>query len=176
MDTTNTITLRREPGPVTRSLVALLLRLSLGLMMLMYGLGKLDAERKGSYPDAIVKQFEPVRLPILDRPLPGVHLFATVLPYAEITVGGLLIAGLLTPISAGLSGLLLLHLLFGNLVLNDAAKSSGMIGYILLNAGVLWLSPVTSNYLSLDGLFFGWFWRPRDEGEFRREPDLMGSR
>ena len=43
-----------------------------------------------------------------------------------------------------------------------------MLTYFLANAGILWLSPVTSNYLSLDGLFFGWFWRPRAEGEYRR--------
>ena len=35
-----------------------------------------------------------------------------------------------------------------------------------MNAGILWLSPVTSNYLSADGLLFGWFWAPRSEGRY----------
>jgi uncharacterized membrane protein YphA (DoxX/SURF4 family) len=88
---------------------------------------------------------------------------------AEVAVGALLIAGLFTTLSAFLSGLLLLSLTFGLIVLKDASMNPAMMMYLLVNAGILWLSPITSNYLSLDGLLFGWFWKPKDEGEYRRE-------
>ncbi len=100
--------------------------------------------------------------------------FARALPFAEIGLGALLIAGLTTTMVAFLTGLLLVGLLFGLLVLAAAdpagiAKIPTHMIYILLDAGILWLSPVTSNYLSVDGLLFGWFWKPRSEGDFRRE-------
>lgn len=174
MDAATLITLRREPGHLTRSLVALLLRLCLGLMFLVFGLQKIDLARKGDYPGVITKKLEGATVPVLHQPVPGVPLFARVLPYAEVTIGALLIVGLLTPLIAVLSGLLLLQLLFGNLVTNEIQIANGMLSYFLVNAGILWLSPVTSNYISLDGLFFGWFWAPRSEGEFRREADLLG--
>lgn len=159
-----TITLRREPGPFTRSLVALSLRLGLGLLFLMLGLGKFQGMKTGDYPAAIVSQFEktPLRADL-------VKLFAGALPYAEVALGAALIGGLLTTLTASLSAALLLHLFFGKLVLNDVPSYPGMLTYLLVNAGILWLSPVTSNYLSLDGLLFGWFWAPKAEGEYRRE-------
>lgn len=176
MDATTTIALRREPGHLTRSLVALLLRLSLGLMFLMLGLQKIDMAKKGEYPGGLTKKIEAVRLPIVHRPLPAANLLVSALPYAEVTIGGLLIVGLFTPLSAALSGLLLLQLICGNLLLEDVSRATARFDYVLVNAGILWLSPVTSNYLSLDGLFFGWFWAPRSEGEFRRDLDLIANR
>ena len=88
----------------------------------------------------------------------------------------LAIAGLLTTLSAFATGLLLLSLLFGQIVLGNAAMYPSMLIYLLVDAGILWLSPATSNYLSLDGLFFGWFWKPRGEGEYRREYEAPGHR
>jgi uncharacterized membrane protein YphA (DoxX/SURF4 family) len=160
------VALRREPGALTRSLVALQLRVGLGLVLLMAGLGKFEGIKKGTYPASITGAFEGKRLP-------GVALFAAVLPYVEVGLGCALTAGLLTPVAATLSGVLLLHLLFGKLVLNDIPSLPGMLTYLLLNAAVLWLSPVTSNYVSFDGLFFGWFWRPRTEGYYYREEDVV---
>jgi uncharacterized membrane protein YphA (DoxX/SURF4 family) len=164
MESPTAITLRREPGPFTRSLVALVLRVGLGLMFLMFGLAKFQAKETGGYPAMITKQFE-------KSPLPPamVKLFADVLPYAEVGLGALLIAGLFTTITAALAGALLLHLTFGQLILNQIDKIPSMLTYLLVAAAVLWTSPVTSNYISLDGLFFGWFWRPRAEGEYARE-------
>jgi uncharacterized membrane protein YphA (DoxX/SURF4 family) len=164
MDAPPTIALRREPGPVTRSLVALLLRIGLGLVFLMAGVQKFQGMKAGQYPAAITGAFEKTWLPPA-----GVRLFATVLPYAEVALGGALIAGFLTPVTAFLSGILLLQLLFGILVQGDPSKYPPMLVYLLVSAAILWLSPVTSNYLSLDGLLVGWFWRPRDEAEYRQE-------
>jgi uncharacterized membrane protein YphA (DoxX/SURF4 family) len=178
MDTPTVISLRREPGPLTRSLTALVLRLGLGMMFLIFGLGKLDALKTGEYPANVIKPFESetAKLPIVHRKLAGVELFATVLPYAEVGLGCALILGLLTPLTALLTGALLLQLVFGKLILKDIASMPGMLTYLLVDAAVLWLSPVTSNYFSLDGLIFGWFWRPRTEGEFHREISPQGLR
>jgi thiosulfate dehydrogenase [quinone] large subunit len=171
MESPSTITLRREPGPLTRSLVALLLRVGLGLSFLMFGLAKFQAIKNGQYPAMITDQF--AKSPL--RP-DMVKLFADVLPYAEVALGSLLLAGLFTTLSATLSGILLLHLTFGKLVLNDIPSMPSMFTYLLVNAAVLWLAPVTSNYVSLDGLFFGWFWKPRSHGEYVREEAGTGRR
>ncbi|MEW4567368.1 hypothetical protein AB1L88_05820 [Tautonia sp. JC769] len=216
MRPTETIALRREPGHVIRSMVALLLRLGLGLIFLMAGLQKLDDMAAAGNPplaevealvddlddgldadegdDATTAPVEPEAEPApgadadaeprypetirsmfadtwIGRDLkPALDLYTAVLPMAEVAVGALLIAGLFTSLSAFLSGLLLLSLTFGQIVLKDPNVNPGMMmTYLLVNAGILWLSPITSNYLSLDGLLFGFFWKPKDEGEYRRE-------
>ncbi len=167
MDDVTMIALRREPGHFVRSLTALVLRVGLGMSLLMYGLHKFEAKQAGKYPGMITAQFKDTPL---GKQMPqAVKLFADVLPYAEVGLGALLIAGLLTTLTAALSGFLLLNLTFGLLVQGDPSKIPPMMTYLLVNAGILWLSPVTSNYISLDGLFAGWFWRPRPEAEFRTE-------
>lgn len=167
------LALRREPGAMTRSLTALVLRLTLGLSLLMFGVQKYQAQRAGQYPGGMVAQFDETWL---GQKMPqAVKLFADALPYAEIGLGALLVAGLTTTMVAFLTGLLLVGLLFGQLILAtvDQATYGPKIPihllWVLTDAAVLWLSPVTSNYLSVDGLLFGWFWKPRSEGEFRRE-------
>lgn len=167
----HSIVVRREPGPLTRSLVALSLRIALGMIFLTAGLDKFQGIRKGEYPGSIVTQFEktPLRADL-------VRLFARVLPYAEVGLGAALIAGLLTTITATLSAALLAHVLFGWTVQHNTAMYPTMLTYFLVNAGILWLSPVTSNYLSLDGLIFGWFWTPRAEGTFRADEDAARRR
>ncbi|MBV8611601.1 MAG: DoxX family membrane protein [Singulisphaera sp.] len=164
MTTKSAIALRREPGPLIRSLVALTLRIGLGLIFLTAGLGKFEARKAGKYPAIIVTQFA-------DTPLRPdlVRLFADVLPYAEVALGALLIAGLLTTLTATLTGILLANLLFGHTIKNHIDMYPGMLTYLLVNAGILWLSPVTSNYLSADGFLFGWFWAPRSEGRYHPE-------
>lgn len=173
MNTKPAIALRREPGPLIRSLVALTLRIGLGLIFLMAGLGKFEARKAGKYPAMIVTQFA-------DTPLRPelVRLFANVLPYAEVALGTLLIAGLFTTLTATLTGVLLANLLFGHTIKQHIDMYPGMLTYLLVNAGVLWLSPVTSNYLSADGFLFGWFWAPRSEGKYYPEEAAVprGSR
>ena len=170
METPHAITLRREPGPFTRSLTALTLRVGLGLLFVCVGADKLSAKKEGKWPpEALVAQYEKTHLPGLpDKPLPGVKLFFDVLPYAETGVGALLIVGSFTTLVAFASGALLLLLLFGKLIVHDTSTPHQILTYLIINAGILWLSPVTSNYLSLDGLLFGWFWAPRSHGEYAR--------
>jgi uncharacterized membrane protein YphA (DoxX/SURF4 family) len=150
-----------------RSLVALVLRVGLGLLFLMVGLAKFLGMRSGTYPASLLSQFA-------DVPMPQalLKLFVAVLPYAEVGLGIALICGLLTILAATLSAALLLALMFGKLVLNDIPALPGMFTYLLVNAGVLWLSPVTSNYFSLDGLIFGWFWTPAEQGRYARQPSV----
>ena len=166
MDPHHSIVVRREPGPITRSLVALSLRVALGMIFLTAGLDKLQGLKTGEYPGSIIKQFEETPL----RP-DLVRLFTRVLPYAEVGLGAALILGLLTTITASLSAVLLAHLLFGWTVQHNAEMYPAMLTYFLINAGILWLSPVTSNYLSLDGLIFGWFWAPRAEGTYHADDE-----
>ncbi|WP_152050425.1 hypothetical protein [Tautonia marina] len=213
MRPTETIALRREPGHIIRSLVALLLRLGLGLIFLMAGLQKLDDMSEAGKPalaqvEDLVDQLDEADEPLdeADEPTaaddptasvdpeaeaeprypetirgmfadtwigrdlkPALDLYTAFLPLAEVGVGALLIAGLFTTLSAFFSGLLLLSLTFGWIVLQNSSMYPSMMTYLLVNAAILWLSPITSNYLSLDGLLFGWFWKPKDEGEYRRE-------
>lgn len=214
MRPTETIALRREPGHIIRSLVALLLRLGLGLIFLMAGLQKLEDMSAAENPplaevEDLVDQLDDADEPsdeaddsteAADDPTatedpnataaprypetirgmfadtwigrdlkPALDLYTAFLPLVEVAVGALLIAGLFTTLSAFLSGLLLLSLTFGWIVLQNSSMYPSMMTYLLVNAAILWLSPITSNYLSLDGLLFGWFWKPKDEGEYRRE-------
>lgn len=170
MNAPNSIALRREPGPFARSLTALLLRIGLGMLFLVLGTGKFQGIKTGKYPEAITKQFSEKIV------FPGdVKLFADVLPYAEVGVGALLISGLFTALGATLAGSLILVLFFGQLHLQNTAMFPAMLTYLLVDAAVLWLSPVTSNYFSLDGLLFGWFWAPKSEGEFHRADNLKSK-
>jgi uncharacterized membrane protein YphA (DoxX/SURF4 family) len=177
---TTAITLRREPGYMVRSLTALMLRLGFGLFLLMSGLSKFEQKANGTYPAAITDQFEgkhfhgrflTIRVDVPNPP--SVRLFANVLPYAETILGAALLIGFWTPLSAFLSGLLVVLLLFGHVVQQNVAQFSGMFVYLLVAAAILWLSPVTSNYFSLDALLFGWFWAPRPEGEYRADETVV---
>jgi uncharacterized membrane protein YphA (DoxX/SURF4 family) len=107
---------------------------------------------------------------------PLLELHTSLLPYVEVAVGALLIGGLLTTLSSFVAGLLLLSLLFGWVLLENTEMYPSMLIYLLVDAGILWLSPVTSNYLSIDGLLFGWFWKPGGEEEYRREYEAPGRR
>ena len=201
MPPADAIVLRREPGHLVRSLVALLLRGGLGMIFLTAGLQKyndMNAEPALAEPeveqaidDAVIADAEPSEAeapPAVAEPEPrypesirgmfaetwleremdwALELFTEALPFVEIGVGALLLLGSFTTLAAFAAGLLLLGLLFGQTVLGNTQMYPNMLTYLLVDAGILWLSPVTSNYLSVDGLFFGWFWRPRAEAHYR---------
>lgn len=166
------IALRREPGGLARSLTSLILRLALGMLFLTTGWQKLESRKDGKYPGPMVESFKGT---ILAESMPeALDLFTRVLPFVEVGLGGLLILGLATTLSAFATGLLLVNLLFGLLLLAHTSGDMGKIPthmiYILMDAAILWLSPVTSNYLSVDGLFFGWFWKPKT-ARYHVEPE-----
>ncbi len=170
------IGLRREPGGLTRSLTSLVLRLALGLMFLVSGWSKLEARKDGRYPDRLVSMFNDTIL--AERMPQALDLYAQALPYAEIGVGAFLVLGLSTTIAALAAGLLLISLEFGLLILANnpaslaipSAKIPTHMIYLLMDTAILWLSPVTSNYLSVDGLLFGWFWKPKTD-QYHVEPE-----
>ncbi len=178
------IALRREPGHLVRSLTALLLRVGLGMTFLLAGVEKFQAKQHGAYPGFILAMFNPAEPGSDGKPKHFVvplspsmtKLFADVLPYAEVTVGASLVAGVWTPLAAFLAGVLLLHLQFGQADMGQHDKMPGMLTYLLVDAAILWLSPVTSNYLSLDGLFFGWFWAPKSQGRYQALHDTEEAR
>lgn len=167
-----TLSLVREPGPMIRSMTALVLRLALGLAFLVLGLGKFQSMRSDAedkYPSMIIKSMENNNFKENLLTPAAVQGFAAILPYAEMALGLGLILGLATPITAYLTGLLLVALLFGQLAINAIDKIPSMFTYILMDAAVIWLSPVSSNYLSADGLLLGWFYKPRSRGTYRRD-------
>lgn len=196
MRPTETIALRREPGHLIRSLTALILRGGLGMIFLTAGLDKLedmntpapepanveadlaeaetgetgapgDANAELRYPETIRAMFADTWLGRDLKPVLDLH--TALLPYAEVAVGALLIVGLLTTLSAFAAGLLLLSLTFGLTVAGSTDMYPNMMIYLMVSAGILWLSPITSNYLSVDGLLFGFVLKPNSEGEYRKE-------
>lgn len=90
-----------------------LLRWGLGFMFLIAGLNKFGGEAGAAGVSAyLAGQFAETWLPAL-----AVKPFAYVTPYAEVVLGGLLVLGLGRRFVAPLSGLFMLGLLFGVLVL-----------------------------------------------------------
>ena len=65
--------------------------------------------------------------------------FAYALPFAETTLGTLILLGLLTPPALTLSGLLLVALTFGTMMLGDFPTVAHNVQYGLVNFVLLWL-------------------------------------
>ena len=110
-----------------------LLRVTLGVVLLTTGISKLmmgidnfaaglQQEFAGQLPTAIVTPF------------------AYMLPFIEITVGALLILGLMNVIALFIAGLLLMVLTFGKTAVNDSATVAGNLSYVLINFVLLWLA------------------------------------
>jgi thiosulfate dehydrogenase [quinone] large subunit len=90
-----------------KDLAYLLLRISLGIIFLFYGLGKFKMG-PGAFADYLVNQFAKTPLsPAM------VRLFGTVLPFAEVGLGALITLGLFTRLALALTALLLMALTFG---------------------------------------------------------------
>lgn len=110
-----------------------LLRVTLGVVFLFYGVGKfmggvgnfaagMEQHFAGKLPSALV--------------LP----FAYTLPFMEVTFGALILLGLFNSIALVLSGLLLLALTFGTVMLGDAQTSAHNLQYALVNFVLLWFA------------------------------------
>src|SRR4051794_10049080 len=157
------------PRPWVRRIVALILRVGLGVCLLNGGLlGYLTAQRGGASASGLVWST-----------LLGPSAVASVLqhdmlvPYVQIALGLALILGFFTVPSAILAGFLVLSgPIFqflailsssgqsGNATLEMQALivTTGSINLLLLIAAVLWLTPIEGNPWSLDALIFA---RPR---------------
>jgi uncharacterized membrane protein YphA (DoxX/SURF4 family) len=150
-----------DPGPKVRTLVALLLRVGLGLTMLKRGV--VDYL---SLTSSISPGFFMSRVPIPIDLEPYFHYLA----YAEMALGLALILGFFTTAAAVLAGCLqLITPLLQTVVTlsTQFVQARGMNVSVVLSlyegsgasnllvvAAVLWFSPVASNPWSLDRLIF----------------------
>jgi thiosulfate dehydrogenase [quinone] large subunit len=121
-----------------------LLRVTMGVIFLFFGVGKfmggltnfvggMNQHFAGKLPAAMVMPF------------------AYVLPFGEVTAGLLILLGLFTRIGLVISGLLLIGLTFGTVMLGDAPTVAHNLQYALVNFVLLWL--VDLNRYSLDAVF-----------------------
>jgi thiosulfate dehydrogenase [quinone] large subunit len=76
--------------------------------------------------------------------------FAYTLPFMEVLFGTLILLGLFNSIALVLSGLLLLALTFGTVMLGDAPTVAHNLQYALVNFVLLWLTDY--NGYSIDRL------------------------
>jgi uncharacterized membrane protein YphA (DoxX/SURF4 family) len=120
-----------------------LLRVTMGVIFLFYGVGKFRSG-VGSFVGTMNQQFSG-KLPAF-----MVMPFAYAIPFAEVTAGLLILLGLFTRLGLIISGLLLIGLTFGMVILGQAPTVAHNLQYALVNFVLLWLSDL--NRYSLDRL------------------------
>jgi thiosulfate dehydrogenase [quinone] large subunit len=121
-----------------------LMRITYGVIFLFYGIGKFMVGLS-NFVGGMNQQFSG-KLPAF-----MVMPFAYVLPFGELVSGALILLGLFTRVGLILSGLLLIGLTFGLVMLGQADKVAHNLIYVLANFVLLWFSDL--NRLSLDRLF-----------------------
>jgi thiosulfate dehydrogenase [quinone] large subunit len=122
-----------------------LLRITLGVIFLFYGVGKFMAGI-GAFAAGTNQHFAGKLPPIMVLP------FLYIVPFAEVVAGLLILFGLFTRIGLILSGLLLIGLTFGTVILGDPPTVAHNLQYALVNFVLLWF--VDHNRYSLDTLLF----------------------
>jgi thiosulfate dehydrogenase [quinone] large subunit len=124
-----------------REVAYALLRLTLGVVFLFSGIGKLRAG-VGNVAGSMLQQFS--------GKLPGVLVqpFVYVLPFAETALGALIVFGLFTRLALSFSGLLLAALTFGTVMLGEFPTVAHNTQYALVNFVLLWASEY--NHYSVD--------------------------
>ncbi len=120
------------------------MRITYGVIFLFYGIGKFMAGLS-NFVGGMNQQFSG-KLPAF-----MVMPFAYVLPFGELISGALILLGLFSRVGLILSGLLLIGLTFGLVMLGQADKVAHNLIYVLANFVLLWFSDL--NRLSLDRLF-----------------------
>ena len=128
----------------TREIAYALARVTYGVIFLFYGLGKFMTGLT-NFVGTMNQQFSG-KLPAF-----MVMPFAYVLPFGEAVAGALILLGLYTRAGLVLSGLLLIGLTFGVVMLGRADGVAHNLIYVLVNFVLLWF--VDMNRLSLDALF-----------------------
>jgi len=127
-----------------REVAYALLRVTMGVIFLFYGIGKFMGGL-GNFVGGMTQHFAG-KLPAL-----MVTPFAYILPFGEVTAGLLILFGLFTRLGLTISGLLLIGLTFGTVMLGDAPTVAHNLQYALVTFVLLWL--VDLNRYSLDSLF-----------------------
>lgn len=120
-----------------------LLRLTFGIVFLFAGIGKFIGGLS-SFVGTMNQHFSG------KLPAAMVMPFAYVLPFGEVTAGALIFLGLFTRLGLTISGLLLVGLTFGTVMLNDFPTVAHNAQYALVNFVLLWASEY--NLYSVDGL------------------------
>jgi thiosulfate dehydrogenase [quinone] large subunit len=127
-----------------REIAYALLRLTLGIVFLFAGIGKFMGGL-GNFVGTMNQHFSG-KLPAL-----MVMPFAYVLPFGEVTAGALIVLGLFTRLGLTISGLLLIGLTFGTVMLSDFPTVAHNVQYGLVNFVLLWISEY--NRYSVDSIF-----------------------
>src|SRR5437016_12953509 len=126
-----------------REVAYALLRVTLGLIFLFYGIGKFRGGIS-NFVGGMNQQFSG------KLPAAMVMPFAYFIPFAETISGALILLGLFTRVGLTLSGLLLIGLTFGVVMLGQAPTAAHNLQYVLLNFVLLWF--VDMNRYSVDSL------------------------
>ena len=128
----------------TRDIAYALARITYGVIFLFYGVGKFMSGIS-NFVGGMNQQFSGKLPAIMVMP------FAYLLPFGEAVAGALILLGLYTRAGLTLSGLLLIGLTFGVVMLGRADGVAHNLIYVLVNFTLLWF--VDMNRLSLDALF-----------------------
>ena len=112
---------------VDRALGCLLLRMILGLNIALHGITRVFIGSLGTFVGNTVKQFEKTVLPVWQ-----VQAFATVIPFAEIAIGVMLLLGLKTRWTLIAGMLLMAGLVFGTAMRSDWTLLELQMFYVLL--------------------------------------------
>ncbi len=136
----------RVEHPAHRECAYALLRSTLGIVFLVAGVGKfmmgigtfvsgLQEEFAGKLPSALVAPF------------------GYALPFLEVAIGLMLVAGLFNYFGSVLAGLLMIVLTFGMLIKGDAATVAHNLSYSVIIFLLIWFA--NYNGYSLDRLMHG---------------------
>jgi thiosulfate dehydrogenase [quinone] large subunit len=115
----------------------------MGVIFLFYGVGKFMVG-VGNIVSGMNQQFSG------KLPAAMVMPFAYALPFCEVIAGTLIVFGLFTRVGLTISGLLLVGLTFGTVMLGQAPTVAHNLQFALVNFVLLWF--VDLNRFSLDGL------------------------
>ena len=126
-----------------RTLAYTLTRIAYGITFLFYGIGKFRGGLS-SFVGGVNQQFSG------KLPAAMVMPFAYFIPFAETISGALIVLGLFTRAGLTLSGILLIGLTFGVVILGQAPTVAHNLQYVLLNFVLLWV--IDFNSISIDSL------------------------
>ncbi len=124
-----------------RELAYSFFRATLGVILLFAGVGKFMGGL-GNFVGGMNQRFAGKLPALLVMP------FGYVLPFAEVIIGLLILLGLFTTLALLLSGLLLLALTFGTVMLGDFSTVAHNLQYAFVNSVLMWL--VSLNRYSID--------------------------
>ena len=119
------------------------MRITYGVIFLFYGIAKFRGGLS-NFVGGMNQQFSG------KLPAAMVMPFAYFIPFAETISGALILFGLFTRMGLTLSGLLLVGLTFGVVMLGQAPTVAHNLQYVLVNFALLWW--VDLNRVSVDSL------------------------